>query len=297
MKSRLESFARIAETAAAIAVVISVIYLALQITANTKLLRSQAHFNALSLGQRPMEFMIESDTLGGIVAQCDADPDRAPPVAWSRCLNYYFLEINAWEYIYYQHLDGSIPQEYWVGADAYFKSQMEKKPAYRRAWHEFQYSFDEPFRSFANAEYERTAAAAASLPAAVPEALRMFAVRYSAAWCSGDPARVAAFFAEDATLTINGGAPHAGRTGIAEAARSFMTAYPDMIVELERLERQGDGYRFRWRFTGTNSGPGGTGRVVRISGYEDWTLDAGGLVAKSLGHYDAADWDRQLGKG
>lgn len=294
MKSKLEIVARVAEIAGAIAVVISVIYLALQITANTKLLRSQAHFNALSLGQRPIEFLIDSDTLGGVLAQCDADPDHTPPVARDRCLNYYFLELNAWEYMYYQNLDGSIPHEFWVGSDTYFKSLMAAKPAYRLAWRELALTFDEPFRSYAAAEFEKSAAAQ---PAAAPEALRTFAVRYAAAWCSGDPARVAAFFAEDATLTINSGAPSAGRAGIAATVRSFMTAYPDMIVELEGLERHGDSYRFRWRFTGTNSGPGGTGRVVRISGYEDWTLGAGGLVAKSLGHYDAADWDTQLGKG
>jgi hypothetical protein len=42
-----------------IAVVVSVLYLGLQIRDNTKVLRSQAHYNALSLAQRPME-MIET---------------------------------------------------------------------------------------------------------------------------------------------------------------------------------------------------------------------------------------------
>lgn len=131
--------------------------------------------------------------------------------------------------------------------------------------------------------------------AQVPNGMTGFAVRYAAAWCSQDPAQVAAFFAEDGTLAINGGAPYAGRAGLAQAARSFMSAYPDMAVETEGLDRRGDVYRFRWRFSGTNSGPGGTGRAVRISGYEEWTIGADGLIAKSLGHYDATDWNRQLG--
>ena len=126
--------------------------------------------------------------------------------------------------------------------------------------------------------------------------MKQFAIRYSAAWSSGDPARVAAFHAEDGSLTINGGAPAAGRTGITEAARSFMTAYPDMVVELDRLEYEDGKYRYHWRFSGTDSGPGGTGRPVRTTGYEEWTIGANGLIAASQGHYDAADWDRQLGK-
>ena len=46
--------------------------------------------------------------------------------------------------------------------------------------------------------------------------------------------------------------------------------------------------------TGTNTGPGGTGRPVRISGYEEWTFGPDGLVARSLGHFDAAEYQRQV---
>jgi hypothetical protein len=33
---------------------------------------------------------------------------------------------------------------------------------------------------------------------------------------------------------------------------------------------------------------------VRISGHEDWRFGADGLIAESLGHYDASDYERQL---
>jgi hypothetical protein len=158
VKSKLELCARIAEIAGAIAVVVSVIYLAVQIRDNTRLLRSQSHFNALSLGQRPIEFLIDNDTLAGIVAQCDADFDHTPPLAEDRCLNYYFLELNAWEYFYHQNLDGSIPHALWVGADVFFKSLMAEKPAYRRAWRKFEAGFAEPFRSYVGEEYRKAAA-------------------------------------------------------------------------------------------------------------------------------------------
>ena len=164
MKSKLETFARVAEIAGALAVVVSVIYLAVQIGENTKLLRSQAHFNALSLGQRPLELMVENEGLAGVVAQCDADPHDVPAVTWERCLNYYFMELNAWEYMYYQNLDGSIPHEFWVGSDAYFKSLTATKPAYRRAWREVEGTFDNPFRSYANEEFRKAADAANTPP-------------------------------------------------------------------------------------------------------------------------------------
>jgi SnoaL-like polyketide cyclase len=124
--------------------------------------------------------------------------------------------------------------------------------------------------------------------------MKQFATRYTAAWCSQDPASVAAFFAEDGSLKINDGAPSVGRAAITGAAQSFMTAFPDMVVEMDGLEYAGGKYRFRWTLTGRNTGPGGSGRKVRISGYEEWTIGADGLIARSLGHYDAVDYARQI---
>ena len=40
-----------------------------------------------------------------------------------------------------------------------------------------------------------------------------------------------------------------------------------------------------------------TGRLVRFSGYEEWTLSENGLIARSLGHFDAEDYARQLAGG
>ena len=51
---------------------------------------------------------------------------------------------------------------------------------------------------------------------------------------------------------------------------------------------------YRWTLTGTNTGPGGTGRPVRISGYEEWRFGADGLIAESRGHFDEVEYRRQL---
>ncbi|MEO6222534.1 MAG: hypothetical protein ABIP90_04740 [Vicinamibacterales bacterium] len=57
----------------------------------------------------------------------------------------------------------------------------------------------------------------------------------------------------------------------------------------------GDGAVYRWTLTGTDTGPGGSGKAVRISGYEAWQLGADGLIAESMGRFDEADYTRQLG--
>ena len=123
---------------------------------------------------------------------------------------------------------------------------------------------------------------------------RAFAHDYTAAWCSHDASRVASFFEVDGSLTINDGMPARGRAAIATDAGAFMTAFPDLVVTFDRLEPLPDAVRYHWTLTGTNTGPGGSGKAVRVSGHETWTLGAGGLIARSIGAFDAADYARQL---
>jgi ketosteroid isomerase-like protein len=127
-----------------------------------------------------------------------------------------------------------------------------------------------------------------------PPRLRDFAARYTAAWCSQDAASVAAFFAPNGSLRVNDNAPAVGRQAITKVAQGFMTAFPDMKVLMDDLAIQGDTAVYRWTLVGTNSGPGGTGRSVRISGHEEWRIGPDGLIAESLGHFDTREYQRQI---
>jgi hypothetical protein len=127
--------------------------------------------------------------------------------------------------------------------------------------------------------------------------LRAFAARYTAAWCSQDAASVAELYAPTGSLRINDGELAVGRAAITVAAQGFMTAFPDMRVLMDGVDMQGGRPVYRWTLVGTNTGPGGTGNRVRFSGFEEWTIGADGLIAESEGHYDAAEYQRQLERG
>ena len=124
--------------------------------------------------------------------------------------------------------------------------------------------------------------------------LTQFAKRYAEAWCSHNPERVAAFFGENGSLKVNDEEPAIGRMAIAEIAHGFVRDFPDMIVTFDKLEMRGDLAAFHWTLVGTNTGPGGTGNRVCISGYELWKIDNDGLIAQSEGHFDSAEYERQL---
>ena len=127
--------------------------------------------------------------------------------------------------------------------------------------------------------------------------VKTFAKCYAEAWCSQNPESVAAFFVEKGSLSVNDGPPAVGRVAIAEVARGFMRDLPDMIVTMDDVTHASDGTKFHWTLTGTNTGPGGKGRRLCISGYELWKIDEDGLIAESKGHFDTAEYERQLKHG
>jgi len=127
-----------------------------------------------------------------------------------------------------------------------------------------------------------------------PAELLDFAERYTAAWNSQTPAKMAEFFSEEGSLSINGGLPAVGREALTAVARSFMTGFPDMKLLMDGLHVQRDHAVYLWTFVGTNTGPGGSGQRVRFSGYEVWRIGADGLIAKSNGHFDSGAYLRQL---
>lgn len=124
--------------------------------------------------------------------------------------------------------------------------------------------------------------------------LEIFAKSYAQVWCSQRPHFVSYFFAEDGVLQINDGKPAKGTEAITNVAKSFMEAFPDMVVSLDSLTTNNDKTKFHWTLTGTNNGPDGTGNKVSINGFEEWTINEEGLIQESKGYFDNKEYERQL---
>ena len=100
-----------------------------------------------------------------------------------------------------------------------------------------------------------------------------FGLQYTDAWNSKVPEKMALFYAEDGTLIVNNGTPAVGRKQLAETAKSYMEAFPDMVLTMDSLTKEKETYRYYWTFKGTNTGPNGTGNKVDFSGFEEWTMN------------------------
>ncbi len=123
--------------------------------------------------------------------------------------------------------------------------------------------------------------------------IRAFAIRYTAAWCSHDAAGVASFFSPDGSLRDNDGPVMRGRKAISESAQSFMDTFPDLGLSLDDIVEADGTWSYTWTLEGTHCT---TGRHVRINGAEKWRIGDDGLVAESIGSFDAEDFTRQVGQ-
>ena len=132
----------------------------LQSLDSAKLLRSQAHYDSLFILQQHWLLLIANESLASIVETGYMTPEALNDVDWVRCSTYMFMQFNAWEYVYYQHADGSTPKELWIGADDYHKMLIHTKPGFTRFWSEFHTSFDDPFHSYVEQEFTKKSEAA-----------------------------------------------------------------------------------------------------------------------------------------
>jgi uncharacterized protein (TIGR02246 family) len=122
------------------------------------------------------------------------------------------------------------------------------------------------------------------------ETLSRLASAYTAAWNSGSPEAVAAFYAQDGQIVINRGNPWIGRKGIVDMAAGFFADVPDLELVCDDVRCAGNHVAYFWTFTGTHAS---TKNPLRVVGWEEWDLDADLKVAASRGWYDADDYARQ----
>ena len=143
----LARIATVAEIAASIGVVISVIYLGIQIQDSNKELRAQSYNDTLEMLHRPLELMVQDQGLADLVVQAESDPESLSPGEWQRYSYLLMLRFDAYEHAYYAHQDGEIREELWKGIESSMQRTLSNN-GFRKFWAERKSMFPEPFHGF-----------------------------------------------------------------------------------------------------------------------------------------------------
>ncbi|MEP2532462.1 ester cyclase [Shimia sp.] len=123
------------------------------------------------------------------------------------------------------------------------------------------------------------------------ETARRVALAHCRAWSTRDPKAVASRYAVETTMCMNGGDPMTSQAEIAAMAAGFMADFPDLVLTLDNVLVADYHMVYAWTFKGHHAE---TRNYVRFSGWEEWDMDNELKVIKSLGWYDAADYERQV---
>lgn len=130
---------------ASVAVIASLVFLGIQIRGNTRALRSQGHYNAVTMFNQTS--LLENPELARSLAVYRRDPSELAEIERLRCEDLLFMRFNAWEYFFYQGRNRSIPKNLWMGADAYFSHMLTSNPGISTFWDAHRAFYQEPFRS------------------------------------------------------------------------------------------------------------------------------------------------------
>jgi hypothetical protein len=127
---KLNNWVAVAEIISAVAVVLSLIYVGLEVRRST--LESDADIQAelLSYTVQRRYLIIESSDLSSLLAKGYADPDQLSPDEKLRFQSYIELFYVAWERAYNTTAAGVFSEELFDGWNAWFISVAESDPAF-----------------------------------------------------------------------------------------------------------------------------------------------------------------------
>ena len=127
---KLNAWVAIAEIISAVAVVISLIYVGLEIRSSTLASEADIQAELLSHTAQRRYLVIESSDLSSLLAKGYADPARLSPDETLRFQSYIELLYVAWERAYMTKAAGVLSDELFDGWNNWFISVAEGDPAF-----------------------------------------------------------------------------------------------------------------------------------------------------------------------
>ena len=148
-KLKLADWAHFSEIAASIVVVLSIIYLGLEINQNTIALQNESH---LAVNQTLSQFDVAAamdQEFHQILTTATRAPSEVSEEEFARYSTFITPRIGIWEYMFLAKRKDAIGESTWEAFDPYFKSMICTN-GYRLVWREAETGFAESFRLYLN---------------------------------------------------------------------------------------------------------------------------------------------------
>jgi hypothetical protein len=142
---KLSDWAHVAEIVGAVAVIVTLAYLAVQIEQNTIAVEASTRQGRLAYGREQAELLITQPGLAQLVMKAEKNANDLSDE--ERLLFYEFTtwRMATWELTYQEYVDGLIDEETWLAWDGYYLLFVEGKPGYRKFYDDTRPQWDSRF--------------------------------------------------------------------------------------------------------------------------------------------------------
>ena len=144
----LEDLGNIGEFVAAVAVLVTLGYLAIQIRQNTQSVRAST-YQSMVQGQRLQPLVIEHREIAELFVQAGQDPSRLDEADQLRLYFALNLAFRSFDLYHYQYRKGLLEEEQWSGYDNLIRSFIGTSPAVSPWWNDgARQQYSESFRRY-----------------------------------------------------------------------------------------------------------------------------------------------------
>lgn len=147
----LEQFASIGEIVSGVAVIISLVYLAIQIRTNTDAERSSTYQSIVSDFGAMNNTMASTPELSHMFVQAMEDYHQLSSDQKARISQIFFQCFRYFENMFYQHRKGYLDEEVWIGWKRLMLTYYSR-PGFQTWWEHRREVYSEPFAIFLETE-------------------------------------------------------------------------------------------------------------------------------------------------
>jgi hypothetical protein len=137
----------LAESIAAVAVIVSIVYLAVQIKHNTQAVETNTHQDLSEHAVTVAAMLIENNGVAELVVKGESSPEQLSPVEWRRFFDYEITVFGNWEAAFFHHNNGVITEELWQAWDGYYRLRFPT-PGHIAFWKEARMGHAPSFRAY-----------------------------------------------------------------------------------------------------------------------------------------------------
>jgi hypothetical protein len=151
-KIQLSDAALIAEIASAIAVVLSLIFVAYQLSRNTQALFETNHFSLLEIG-RDQQAWLKDPAFADIVLRAESEGGVLTPQEFRQYAEWVDGTLNLCETVYFVRTGGNYPDAFWRAWNVAC-GELFNNPTARKVWEERRTNFSADFAAWLNGKLE-----------------------------------------------------------------------------------------------------------------------------------------------